>query len=190
MIAEYFVGITLRGEQLEVHFYPGHQHYTFHNSRGGINRLLHYINRAYPLLILLETSDDRQDYMVKIALQAMRLPVLNLSHHKIEQLSKRLNYEPNSQLSYTGQLAGLGLALRHYAEGQSHNELELPELKSLFQRRQQLLEMRSTEQNRLNTTDVSVSLERYAGKDIQTHILWLEEALEDLDSHLRILWQV
>lgn len=190
MIAEYFVGITLRGEQLEVHFYPGHQHYTFHNSRGGINRLLHYINKAYPLLILLETSENQQDYMVKIALQAMRLPVLNLTSQQIEQLSKRLNYVPDTHLNAAGKLAGLGLALRHYAEGQSHNELELPELKSLFQRRQQLLEMRSTEQNRLNGNDNSVSLERYAGKDIQTHILWLEEALEDLDAHLRVLWQV
>ncbi len=190
MIAEYFVGIALEGDDLDVHFYPGHQHYTFQNSRGGINRLLHYINRAYPLLILVETHDNKADYMVKIALQAMRLPVLNLSRHKIEQLSKRLNYAPDEQLNCAGQLAALGLALRHYAEEQPHNELELPELHSLFQRRQQLLEMRSTEQNRLNGNDETLTLERYAGKDIQTHILWLEEALEDLDAHLRVLWQV
>jgi len=189
MIAEYFVGITVQAEKLDVYFYPDQSQHHFSNDRSGINKLLNYVSRVYPLLILVQAEESHNEYMLNMALQAMRLPVLCMNEIKLNVLSERIHYVGETHLSHAGKLARMGLALRCFAEKQPHAELDIPNLQALFLRRKQLLEMRATEQNRL-TREKPHHSERYTGKDIQTHILWLEEALEDLDSHLQLLWQM
>jgi transposase len=181
-----FVGIDVAKAQLDIAIRPTGERWTVPNDASGVATLVDRVQPLQPTLIVLEAPGGLER-LVTSALATAGLPVVVVNPRQVRDFARA-----TGQLAKTAALDARALA--HFADAIRPKPRTVPdaqtqELRTLLGRRQQLVAMRTMEQNRLAGS--SGRLQR----DITAHITWLNEHLATLDDALdtvlrsRPLWR-
>src|SRR5499426_237869 len=140
--------------------------------------LVDQLEALYPTLIVLEATGGLER-LVTSALATAGLPVVVVNPRQVRDFARA-----TGQLAKTDALDARALA--HFADVIRPTPRPLPdaqtqELRALLGRRQQLIGMRTAEQNRLAGTNECLT------KNITAHITWLNADIATLDDELEAL---
>ena len=173
-----FIGIDVAKAQLDIAVRPSGERWTVPNDPSGVTTLVDRLQVLQPTLIVLEATGGLER-VVTSALVTAGLPVVVVNPRQVRDLARA-----------TGQLAKTDVlearALAHFADVIRPTPRPLPdaqtqELRALLGRRQQLISMRTAEQNRLGGVSARLM------QDIAAHITWLNERVATLDNALETL---
>src|ERR1044071_4841434 len=163
-----FVGIDVAKAQWDVAIRPTGERWAVPNEPSGVTTLVDQLLARHPTLLVLEATGGLER-MVTSAVAPAGLPVVVVNPRQARDFARATGH-----LAKTDALDARALA--HFADVIRPTPRPLPdaqtqELRALLGRRQQLITMRTAEQNRLAGT--SGRLQR----DIEAHITWLNERL-------------
>ena len=173
-----FVGIDVAKAQLDIALRPSGERWSVPNDTNGVTTLVERMQTLQPTLIVLEATGGLER-LVTSALATAGLPVVVVNPRQARDFARA-----------TGQLAKTDAvdarALAHCADVIRPTPRPLPdaqtqELRALLGRRQQLIIMRTAEQNRLAGTSERLT------QDITAHIAWLNARIATLDDDLETL---
>ena len=173
-----FVGIDVAKAQLDIAVRPSGKRWTVPNDAGGVGTLVEQLQALHPTLIVLEATGGLER-AATAALATAGLPVVVVNPRQARDFARA-----TGQLAKTDALDARALA--HFADVIRPTPRPLPdaqtqELRALLGRRQQLIVMRTAEQNRLAGMCGRIQT------DIEAHITWLNERLATLDDDLETL---
>lgn len=171
----FFVGIDVSKHRLDVHLLPSHQAFHYPNDETGHEGLLAQLQSCPPERIVLEATGGYHVPLTAKLAQA-GLPVAVVNPRQVRDFAKALG-----KLAKTDGIDAQVLAL--FAQVIAPAPRPLPDettqhLAGLVMRRRQLIEMRTAEQNRLALAYPKLRA------DIQTHIAWLTQRIDDVDHDL------
>ncbi len=173
-----FVGIDVAKAQLDIAVRPSGERWAVPNDAGGVGTLVEQLQALHPTLIVLEATGGLER-AATAALATAGLPVVVVNPRQARDFARA-----TGQLAKTDALDARALA--HCADVIRPTPRPLPDaqtqaLRALLGRRQQLIVMRTAEQNRLAGTCGRIQT------DIEAHITWLNERLATLDDDLETL---
>src|SRR6266481_240523 len=170
-----FVGIDVAKAQLDIALRPSGERWAVANDASGVATRVDRVQTRHPTLIVLEATGGLER-AVTSALAAAGLPVVVGHPRQARDVARA-----TGQLAQTEALEARALA--HFADVIRPTPRPLPDaqtqaLRALLGRRQQLIGMRTAEQNRLTGASERLT------KDITAHITWLNVAIATLDDDL------
>src|SRR5262247_1612748 len=173
-----FVGIDVAKTQLDIALRPSGERWAVANDAGGVVMLVARLQALHPTLIVLEATGGLER-AATAALATADLPVVVVNPRQARDFARA-----TGQLAKTDALDARALA--HFADVIRPTPRPLPdaqtqELRALLGRRQQLIIMRTAEQNRLAGTSARLT------QDITAHIVWLNARIAPLDDDLETL---
>ena len=173
-----FVGIDVAKAQLDIAVRPSGERWAVPNDAGGVVTLVDRLQALHPTLIVLEATGGLER-AATAALAIAGLPVVVVNPRQARDFARA-----TGQLAKTDALDARALA--HFADVIRPTPRPLPdaqtqELRALLGRRQQLVVMRTAEQNRLAGTRGRLQT------DIEAHIVWLNARLATLDDDIETL---
>src|SRR2546425_8343313 len=173
-----FVGIDVAKAQLDMALRPSGERWAVPNEASGVMTLVDRVQALHPTLMVLEATGGLER-AVTSALATAGLPVVVVHPRQGRDVARA-----TGQLAKTDALDARALA--HFADVIRPTPRPLPdaqtqELRALLGRRQQLVGMRTAEQNRLAGTSGRLQT------DIAAHITWLNERLATLDDDLETI---
>lgn len=172
---ETFVGIDVAKEELEVAVFPRADTETWPNTEEGVLSLVDRLKSLRPNLVVLEATGGFEMLCVG-ALASEGLPVVVSNPRQIRDFAKA-----TGRLAKTDRIDARVIARFAEAVRPEIRELkteELQELTALGVRRRQIIQMVTSEKNRLATAS------KWTREDIKDHILWLEKRLGDVNREL------
>jgi transposase len=173
-----FIGIDVAKAPLDIAIRPSGERWAVPNDAGDIMTLVERLQALHPVLMVLEATGG-WERAVTSALATAGLPVVVVNPRQVRDFARA-----TGQLAKTDALDARALA--HFADVIRPTPRPLPdaqtqELRALLGRRQQLVVMRTAEQNRLTGTRTRLIT------DIEAHITWLNARIATLDNDLEIL---
>ena len=170
-----FVGIDVAKAQLDIAVRPSGERWAVPNDASGVVTLVERLQALHPTLIVLEATGGLER-SATAALATAGLPVVIVNPRQARDFARA-----TGQLAKTDALDARALA--HFADVIRPTPRPLPdaqtqELRALLGRRQQLIGMRTAEQNRLAGTSERLT------QDIEAHIAWLNARIATLDDDL------
>jgi transposase len=173
-----FVGIDVAKAQLDIAVRPSGERWAAPNDAGGVVTLVERLQALHPTMIVLEATGGLER-AATAALATAGLPVVVVNPRQARDFARA-----TGQLAKTDALDARALA--PCADVIRPTPRPLPdaqtqELRALLGRRQQLIVMRTAEQNRLAGTSERLM------KDIEAHITWLNARIATLDDDLEAL---
>lgn len=174
----FFVGIDVSKATLDVALRPSDETWQSSNDEAGITQLVSRLKQPKIQLIVIEATGGWELAVVS-ALVEVGLPVAVVNPRQVRDFAKSLG-----RLAKTDRLDARILA--HFGEAIHPEPRPLPDaqaraLQALLTRRRQLIEMLVAEKNRQALIHPD-----FLG-DLQAHIGFLEDHLQDLDQQLRSL---
>jgi transposase len=168
-----FVGIDVSKAYLDVASRPDGQEFRLPNTAEGIASLVDRLKPLGPTLILLEATGG-QEWAAAVALAEAKLPVRIVEPGRVRHFARSIG-----QHSKTDALDARVLA--HYADAVRPEARELPDqetrdLQALLDRRRQLMNMRVSEQNRLQQGPTAA-----VQADLKAHIAYLSSQIKAMD---------
>jgi transposase len=172
------MGIDVAKAQLDIAVRPSGERWAVPNNTDGVATLVEQVQALHPTLIVLEATGGLER-AATAALATAGLPVVVVNPRQARDFARAIG-----QLAKTDALDARALA--HFADVIRPTPRPLPdaqtqELRALLGRRQQLIVMRTAEQNRLAGTSGRLQT------DIEAHITWLNERLATLDDDIETL---
>jgi transposase len=173
-----FIGIDAAKAQLDIALRPSGERWAVSNDASGVATLVDRVQALKPTRIVLEATGGLER-AVTSALATAGLPVVVVNPRQVRDFARA-----TGQLAKTDALDARALA--HFADVIRPTPRPLPdaqtqELRALLGRRQQLVVMRTAEQNRLGGTSARLT------KDIEAHMTWLNTGITTLDDDLETL---
>lgn len=172
---EVYVGIDVSKDSLDTATYPTRKQMRFSNDEVGISRLIQELHKLTPVLIVIESTGGYET-PVAYALQKAAMACAVVNPREVRDFAKA-----TKKLAKTDSIDAQVLA--HFAgviqpEPRSLSDEKTRQLESILARRRQVVEMLTSEKNRLHHADYPVK------EDIQLHIQFLENRLQYCDSSL------
>ncbi len=169
------VGIDVAKGRLDVAARPSGERWSSTNDANGVAALVTRLHELQPALVVLEATGGYERPVVA-ALTAAGLAVAVVNPRQGRDFAKA-----TGKLAKTDALDAHALA--HFAEAVQPSPRPTPTegaqvLAAILARRQQLVAMRTAEQNRLHTAAAAVR------ERIAVHIAWLEDELATIDAEL------
>jgi transposase len=173
-----FVGIDVAKAQRDIALRPSGERWAVPHDASGVATLVEQRQGRHPLLIVLEATGGLER-AVPSAWATAGLPVVVVNPRQVRDCARA-----TGQLAKTEALDARALA--HFADVIRPTPRPLPdaqtrELRAVLGRRQQLLGMRTAEQNRLAGTSGRLT------QDIEAHIAWLNARIATLDDDLETM---
>jgi transposase len=173
-----FVGIDVAKAQLDIAVRPSGERWAVSNDADGVATLVEQLQPLHPTLIVLEATGGLER-VATAGLATAGLPVVVVNPRQARDFARA-----TGQLAKTDALDARALA--HFADVIRPTPRPLPdaqtqELRALLGRRQQLIGMRTAEQNRLAGTSGRLT------QDIEAHIAWLNARIATLDDALETM---
>jgi len=173
-----FVGIDVAKAQLDIAVRPSGERWAVPNDTDGVVTLVERLQPLHPTLIVLEATGGLER-VATAALATAGLPVVVVNPRQARAFARA-----TGQLAKTDALDARALA--HFADVIRPTPRPLPdaqtqELRALLGRRQQLIGMRTAEQNRLAGASGRLT------QDIEAHIAWLNARIAPLDADLETM---
>ncbi len=175
MEAHPFVGIDVSKERLDIGVGAAGDFWQAGNHEAGIQATLARLMELQPTLVVVESTGGLEWPLVS-ELAARKIPVVLVNPGRVREFAKSLGL-----LAKTDKLDAHLLA--HFGEAAKLQPTILPDeavqkLSALIARRRQLLDMLVMEKNHLLSTRLSLQAE------VQEHITWLEQAVEQLTEQI------
>ena len=176
MSTEYFVGIDVSKDTLDVCVYPAQDTFRVPNSPDGLDELIKRLKPIAPRLIVFEATGGYEALAVS-SLAAAGLPVVVVNARQIRDFAKSIGRLAKTDAIDAGVIARFASAVR--PELRPVKDSCSQELTGLVTRRRQIVDMIVAETNRLKTAT------RRNRRDIQTHIRWLQKRLDQIDDEIK-----
>jgi transposase len=173
---EVYVGIDIAQERLDVHALPRGETSTYGNSPDGVERLLGYLKKTAPVVVVMEASGGFE-ITLAAELGAENLPLAVVNPRQVRDFARGIG-----KLAKTDAIDAYVLAA--FAQtNKIEPKLLLSEderlLKDLVKRRQQLVSLRATEKNRLRR-----ARSQPVHESISVVIRMLDEQINNIDRDL------
>jgi len=173
--AEAYIGIDVSAQRLDTAVLPSREVRQFNNDSEGIRDLVEWLVAIEPAGVVLEAT-GALEIPVAGELELAGLPVSIVNPRQVRDFARAVG-----RLAKTDSIDALVLA--RFAQGVRPASRPLPdaksrELRGLMDRRRQLVEMLTSERNRVRTTPQRVRAQ------INEHICWLNSKIEELDKDL------
>jgi transposase len=170
-----FIGIDVAKAQLDIALRPSGERWAVPNETSGVTTRVDQLQARHPTRIVLEATGGLER-LVASALATAGLPVVVVNPRQVRDCARA-----TGQLAQTDALDARALA--HCADVIRPTPRPLPdaqtqELRALLGRRQQLIGIRTAEQNRLAGTSTRLA------KDMTEHLTWINARLATLDNDL------
>ena len=171
-----YVGINVAKDQVDVAVRPGGRSWSVQYDEAGVDGLVAQLNRLKPAAVITESTGGLELALVA-ALAAASLPVAVVNPRQVRDFAKS-----TGQLAKTDRLDAQVLA--HFGEAvrptiRPLRDADTRELGAMLARRRQVINILVAEKNRLGRATAQVR------PRIESHISWLRQELNDLDTDLR-----
>ena len=176
MSTEYFVGIDVSKDTLDVCVYPTQDTFRVPNSPDGLGELIKWLKPIEPRLIVFEATGGYETLAVS-SLAAAGLPVVVVNPRQIRDFAKSIGQLAKTDVIDAGVIARFASAVR--PELRPLKDSASQELTGLVTRRRQIVAMIVAENNRLNAAT------RRNRRDIQAHIRWLQKRQDQIDDEIK-----
>ena len=175
MNSEAYVGIDISKALLDVKALPNNEVQQFSNDDPGVKKLITFVKKIDPRLIVLESTGGLEMLAVSSLIEN-HLPVVIINPRQVRDFAKA-----NGRLAKTDSIDADTIAcfardIRPEVRPLKDEHTKL--LSALNARRRQIVDMLVAEKNRLHTAP------KPNRKSIQKHIQWLERALEDINKDI------
>lgn len=170
-----YVGIDVSKDHLDVGQAGSGQCVRFENSEQGIHELKDYLVELKASLIVLEATGGYETTAVA-TLAAAQLPVVVVNPRQVRDFARSCGKLAKTDAIDAVMLAEYGQ--RMTPELRPLPEAELLEIRALVVRRSQILQMITTETNRLQMASSDVR------DDIRAHIAYLKDRVSRMDSDI------
>jgi transposase len=170
-----WIGLDVSKEQLDVAVHPSGETWTVPNVAAGWGQLLARVRALDPQGLILEATGGYEMGVVA-ALGVAALPVVVVNPRQLRAFARSIGYLAKTDRLDARVLARFGAAVR--PAPRALPDAATRELQAVLTRRQQLVEMLTTEENRR-----SLALPRLR-PTIEAHLTWLRAQLRDLDRDL------
>lgn len=170
-----FIGIDVAKTSLAVFIDSTDQNSECLNQTKDLRRLARRLKKLQPTLIVLEATGGYESLATEI-FSEFSLPFAVVFPKRVRQFALGLGIIAKTDdidartLAYYGRIAGV--------QPKPLQSDELRQLQALTTRRQQLLEMRIAEQNRLDVSHSSMQ------KNIKKHLRYLETQIESIETEI------
>jgi transposase len=176
MSTEYFVGIDVSKDTLDVCVYPTQDTFRVPNSPDGLGELIKRLKPIEPQLIVFEATGGYETLAVS-SLAVAGLPVVVVNPRQIRDFAKSIGRLAKTDVIDAGVIARFASAVR--PELRPLKDSPSQELTGLVTRRRQIVDMIVAETNRLNAAT------RRNRRDIQAHIRWLQKRQDQIDDEIK-----
>jgi transposase len=175
-----YVGVDVSGDALDIAVHPRQKARTFKNDDMGISSAVTYLNKLAPIMVVMEATGGIEMPMAA-ALGASGITVAIVNPRQIRDYARSTGRLAKTDSIDAQIIADFAVAVHPEPRPLTDNQTQ--ELKDITTRRLQLSEMITAEKNRLNRARRPVS------DHIKSHIAWLEQELEDMNSSMHQLIQ-
>jgi transposase len=172
---ETFIGIDVSKKQLDVAVLPDAKNKVYPNNEQGIDHLTGFLKSLAPTLIVLEATGGLEMPCVGV-LAAEGLPVVVVNPRQIRDFAKATGRLAKTDAIDARTIARFGEAVR--PEIREIKSPETQELAALNTRRCQIIQMITSEKNRLATAT------KWTREDIKENLAWLKERLNSVNDEL------
>jgi transposase len=170
------VGIDVSKGLLDVAVLPEGESWSATNDEEGITQVVKRLKSLRPRLVVLEATGGMETALVGAAATA-RLPVVVVNPRQVRDFAKSVGALAKTDAIDARVLARFAEAVR--PEVRPLKDKEASQLSALIARRRQLVEMLTSEKNRLGSALEAIH------PSIEEHIEWLEQRLTDINGKLR-----
>jgi transposase len=170
------VGIDVSKGLLDVAVLPEGEAWSATNDEEGITQVVKRLKSLRPRLVVLEATGGMETAFVGAAATA-RLPVVVVNPRQVRDFAKSVGALAKTDAIDARVLARFAEAVR--PEVRPLKDKEASQLSALIARRRQLVEMLTSEKNRLGSAPEAIHL------SIEEHIEWLEQRLTDINGKLK-----
>jgi len=176
--SETYIGIDVGKTWLDVACWGSEQAWRVGNDEAGVAEIIQRITVQGPQLIAVEATGGYEQLVVQ-AMQVKGLPVAVVNPTRVRALAKATGKLAKTDVIDAQLIAEYAVKIQPPAQApKEENEIRL---KALVTRREQLVEMRSAEQNRLGTVHDSLKA------DLRTHIEWMGSQIQELEIQIQEL---
>ena len=175
MSADVVMGVDVSGKRLDVHILPQERAGKFANDPVGIGELIDLAKELDVGLIVMEATGGLERALT-VDCGLRRMPVAVMNPRQIRDFARSTGRLAKTDALDAQVIARFAAAVR--PEVRPLPDAEAARLKALVARRQQIVEMRTAESNRLKRASKAVH------RGIESHIQYLTQELEDLDREM------
>jgi transposase len=172
-----FIGLDVCREFLDLHVRPTGQVARFPNTPDGHRQLLAVLPALAEVDRIVVEATGGLEAPVAAALAAAGYPVAVVNPRQVRDFAKATGQLAKTDPLDAAVLAHFGEAIR--PDVRPLPSAELQEFRELLDRRDQLLQMRTAESNRLSATT-----QKAVRKDIEDHLAWLNKRITAVDGQL------
>ena len=177
MSTEVFIGVAVSPSEIGVAMIPSGGTESISNDHRGIEALVSRLREVDPAVVVL-TEGHEKSIHVTGALAAGSLPVVTISSKQIRDFATALGLgADNVDASLLARFAQAARPSPKLLDDQ-----EVLDIEALVQRRSQLSEMITDENDRLQTAPIRTR------KDIEQHIQWMADRVSSIDGALSRVW--
>lgn len=174
------VGVDVAKSTLDLAVSNSKETRQFQNDHEGITSAVQYITALKPTIIILEAT-GHFEMPLAAALQTSRLPVVIVNPRQVRDFARATGVLAKTDSIDARILALFGLQIK--PEVRLLPDQKVRDMGSLLSRRRQLIEMLTSEHNRILQANGTIR------PGIEMHIRWLEKAIssinDDLDNGIR-----
>lgn len=175
---EIYIGIDIAKAYCDICVHGNSTRFRFERTEAGIVLLREKICSLQPTLVVLEATGG-MEMIVATALALAEVPLAILNARQVRDFAKATGKLAKTDKIDAGILAHFAFAVRPNA--QILPSEESVQLRALFERRRQVLDMLQAELNRLETAS------EYVAQGIKEHVEWLTSRLDDAENALKAL---
>jgi transposase len=177
---EKFIGIDVGKSWLDIATWGSETVWQVDNNAEGVAELLDWLVEEEPELVVVEASGGYEQLAVQEMLMS-GFPVAVANPTRVRALAKAIGKLAKTDAIDARLIAEYASIIRPTAM-EPKLEVEI-RLRAVITRREQLVEIRAAELNRLGTAHLSLQA------DIRDHVDWLGTRIEELESEMRRLSQ-
>ncbi len=176
-----YVGIDVSADQLAVHILPQETSFQAATDPAALDALAEKLLAVSPKIVVLEATGGVERAPVAVLLKH-NLPVVVINPRQVRDFARATGLLAKNDRIDARVIAAFAQAVK--PDIRELPDTEQQQLKELINRRQQLVNMRTTERNRsLRVLSSPVK------QSCQKHIAWLDKQIADLDQQLGELIQ-
>lgn len=170
-----YVGIDVSKSTLDLDVRPRGERHQYSNDAAGIAQLVKQLRKVRPVLIVCEATGGWERLLVG-ALAVAHLPIVVVNPRQVRDFAKATGRLAKTDRLDAEIIARFGEAVR--PQPRALPSADARALDDLVTRRQQLIEMRTAEGNRLRLATGRLR------QQLDEHLGWLDRQLDDLDKEL------
>jgi len=175
MNSEAYIGVDVSKDLLDVKVLPSEQTQQFSNDDPGVKKLITFVKKINPQLIVFESTGGLEMPAVSSLIET-HLPVVVVNPRQVRDFAKAVGRLAKTDSIDADTIARFARDIRPEVRPIKDEHTQL--LSALNARRRQIVDMLVAEKNRLHTAP------KPNMKSIQKHIQWLERSLEDINQDI------